>query len=297
MRRIGVFLLMIGFGGFLCGSAQGQPASGPSGPQPQIVPPPATQQPPPVDPFGPQPRPSLDNFLAFDAELKEVKVTNGTPQAHFTFNLTNISSGDVTINSVKTSCHCTVADLPSTPWKLAPKESGQISATMDLVGTPVGGSKTKTLTVSTDKGPMALYAKATVLPGEMSEMDRTNAQKVALADRQAVFRGDCASCHVTTGKDSAGHDKLGKDLYASVCGICHEAEHQASFVPNLHKLPEPTNPVFWKNWIAHGKPGTLMPAFAQGEGGFLTDTQIESLVAYLTMTIPPHPAAATTSAK
>jgi mono/diheme cytochrome c family protein len=90
---------------------------------------------------------------------------------------------------------------------------------------------------------------------------------------------------------------MGKDLYGSVCGICHEAEHQASFVPNLHKLPEPTNPAFWKNWIAHGKPGTLMPAFAQGEGGFLTDVQIESLVAYLTMAIPQHPVATAGPAK
>ena len=123
-------------------------------------------------------------------------------------------------------------------------------------------------------------------------MDRTNAQKLAMADRQAVFRGDCARCHEATAKDASGHEKMGKDLYAAVCGVCHNAEHQASFVPNLRKLPEQTSPEFWKNWIAHGKPGTLMPAFAQNEGGFLSDVQIESLVAYLSSTIPPHPVAA-----
>jgi hypothetical protein len=68
-------------------------------------------------------------------------------------------------------------------------------------------------------------------------------------------------------------------------------------VPNLHKLPDPTNAAFWKNWIMHGKPGTLMPAFAQSEGGFLSDMQIESLVAYLTMTIPSHPVAAASPVK
>jgi mono/diheme cytochrome c family protein len=280
----------MGFGGFLCSIAHGEPAT-PGGPQPKILPPPATQQPPPANPFV-QPQLSLDNFLTFDAEQKEVSVTNGTPEAHFSFNLTNISSGDVTINFVQTSCGCTVAKLPSTPWKLASKEGGEISATMQLAGTPPGGTKIKTLTVSTDKGPKALYVKAIVLPGAMTDMDRTNAQKVALADRQAVFRGDCARCHVAPAKDATGHDKLGKDLYAAVCGVCHEAEHQASFVPNLHKLPEPTNADFWKNWIMHGKPGTLMPAFAQNEGGFLTDAQIESLVAYLNSTIPSHPVAA-----
>jgi mono/diheme cytochrome c family protein len=250
-----------------------------------------------VDPFGPQPHPALDGFIAFDADQKEVSVTNGTPEAHFTFNLTNISSGDVTINSVTTSCHCTVAALPSTPWKLKAGESGQISATMDMVGTPVGGTKTKTLTISSDRGPKLLYAKATLLPGPMTGMDRTNAQKVAMADRQAVFKGDCAQCHVATAKDAAGRDRMGKDLYGAVCGICHEGEHRASFVPDLHKLSEPTSPDFWKNWIMHGKPGTLMPAFAQNEGGFLTDVQIDSIVAYLTLSIPQHPAATAGSAK
>jgi mono/diheme cytochrome c family protein len=113
--------------------------------------------------------------------------------------------------------------------------------------------------------------------------------KVAMADRQAVFHGDCASCHVKPAKDAAGHDKMGLELYTAVCGICHNSEHQASFVPNLHKLPEPTSADFWRNWIVHGKAGTLMPAFAKSEGGILSDEQIDSLTQYLTATIPSHP--------
>jgi mono/diheme cytochrome c family protein len=258
----------------------------------QIVPPPATRQPPPVNPFGPQPHPALETYLAFDGEQKEVSVTNGTTEAHFIFNLTNISSGDVTINFVQTSCGCTVAKLPATPWKLAPKESGQISATMQLAGTPPGGTKMKTLTVSSDKGPKALYVKATVLPAPapMTGMDRANNQKIAMADRQAVFKGDCVTCHVTPARDSMGHDKMGKDLYAAVCTVCHEAEHRASFVPDLHHLKDPTSPDFWKNWITQGKPGTLMPAFAKTEGGILSDEQINSLVQYLSAAIPAQPA-------
>jgi mono/diheme cytochrome c family protein len=284
--------LVIGIGNFVWSNAQAQPNTPPPPPPSQVLPPPATHEPPPVNPFTPPPVPALENYLAFDAEQKEVSVTNGTPEAHFAFNLTNISSGDVTINFVQTSCGCTVAKLPSTPWKLAPKDHGEISATMQLAGTPPGGTKVKTLTVNTDKGNKALYVRATVLaaPAPMTEMDRTNNQKVALADRQAVFKGDCARCHVTPAKDPMGHDKMGKDLYTAVCTICHEAEHQASFVPNLHHLKEPTNPEFWKNWIAHGKPGTLMPAFAKSEGGILSDAQIDSLAQYLAATIPSQPA-------
>jgi hypothetical protein len=38
--------------------------------------------------------------------------------------------------------------------------------------------------------------------------------------------------------------------------------------------------------VAHGKPGTLMPAFSAKEGGPLDNSQINSLVEYLTKTYP-----------
>ena len=120
-----LFFCALSVGILACGYSHAQQP-----PPPPAVPPPATQQPPPVNPFGPPPVPALENYLAFDAEMKEVSVTNGTPAANFVFNLTNISSGDVIINFVQTSCGCTVAKLPSTPWKLTSKESGEISATI-----------------------------------------------------------------------------------------------------------------------------------------------------------------------
>jgi len=290
----------------VCSCAHAQPAqsAGASAPAaavppatnlpPQFVaPPPATLQPPPQSPngLGTAPQGPLDEVLAFEAEQKEVSVVNGTTEAHFSFNLTNISSSPVTINYVQTSCGCTVAKLPATPWILTPKEHGEISATMQLAGTPPGGTKIKTLTVNSDKGTKALFVKATVLPepAAMTEMDRTNNLKLATADRQAVFKGDCIRCHVTPTKDIAGHEKMGQELYAVACGICHEAEHRASFVPDLHHLASPTSAEYWRNWIMHGKPGSLMPAFAQAEGGILSTQQIDSLVQYLSVTIPPHP--------
>jgi len=218
-----------------------------------------------------------------------VSVTNGTEQAHFDFSVTNVSSGDVVINSIVGSCHCTVAQLPSQPWKLAPKEVGQFSATMDLAGTPPGESKFKELIISSDKGIKKLNVTTRVLPDMSSGESRTNAVKMATADRMAVFKGDCMQCHAETAKDSAGHDKLGQDLYSAVCGICHEAAHRATFVPDLHHLKEPTSADFWRNWINNGKPGTLMPAFAKSEGGILNGEQIESLVKYLSANIPAQP--------
>ena len=40
----------------------------------------------------------------------------------------------------------------------------------------------------------------------------------------------------------------------------------------------PRDAAFWRGLIAHGREKTLMPAFAQSDGGPLQDTQIESLV-------------------
>jgi hypothetical protein len=106
--------------------------------------------------------PSLDTILAWDATTRDETVTNGTPEAKFTFSLTNISPAEVTILSVSTSCGCTVAKLPEQPWKLAPGTNGLIHATMNVAGKI--GTTAKTLTVNSDKGQKVLIVRTTVLP-------------------------------------------------------------------------------------------------------------------------------------
>jgi len=248
-----------------------------------------SQIPQPIGPVVVASTGALDDYLKFDAEAKMVSVTNGTEQAHFSFSVTNVSSSEVIISAIVGSCHCTVAQLPSQPWKLASKEVGEFSATMDLAGTPPGESKFKELIMYADKGIKKLNVTTRVLPDMSSAESRTNAVKMATADRQAVFKGDCMQCHADTAKDSAGHDRLGRDLYEAVCGVCHEAVHRATFVPDLHHLKEPTSAEFWRNWVTAGKPGTLMPAFAKSEGGILSKEQIDSLVGYLSTSIPAQP--------
>jgi len=278
-RHCGLAFISLVAGATLFGFA------GNAGAQPNVPHPPQPVAPVTVTAVG-----ALDKFLQFDAEDKTVTVTNGTEQAHFMFTVTNISSEDVLINYIIGSCHCTVAQLPSQPWKLAPKQVGEFSATMDIAGTPPGESKFKTLTVNSDKGVKVLNVTTRVLPDMSSPEDRTNNVKMATADRQAVFKGDCMQCHAETAKDSAGHDKMGQELYAAVCGICHESSRRATFVPDLHHLKDPTSAAFWRTWITGGKPGTLMPAFAKSEGGPLSNEQIDSLVNYLNSSITAQPA-------
>ena len=83
--------------------------------------------------------------------------------------------------------------------------------------------------------------------------------------------------------------KLGADLYVASCGICHEAEHRATMVPDLKVPRSPRDLAFWQKWIAEGKPGTLMPAFAATRGGPLTQEQVDSLTVYLYQYFPRNP--------
>jgi len=188
----------------------------------------------------------------------------------------------VTVLSVHPSCGCTTAELPPLPWTLVPGTNGQIRLTVNLEGKT--GTLYKTVNVSTDKGSKTLVLRINILPPvmpKMTEEERARDLAVAKIDRQAVFGTDCARCHL-----SNFQGRYGKSLYDSVCAICHEAEQRASIVPDLHHLKTPTNVEFWRAWIAHGKPGSLMPAFATSEGGPLTDIQIASLAAYLKAVIP-----------
>jgi mono/diheme cytochrome c family protein len=225
--------------------------------------------------------PLPDGILAWDEISKSTDAAADQPQVHFVFTLTNVSPGNVVVLSVHPSCGCTTTELPPLPWTIAPGTNGQIGATVNLAGK--SGTLIKTIAVSTDKGSKTLILRINMLPPvvhNLTEEERARDLAAAKIDRQAVFRGDCAKCHVNNIQG-----KFGKPLYDSVCGICHDAEHRADIVPDLHNLKTPTNEEFWRTWTAHGKPGSLMPAFATSEGGPLTDGQIFSITAYLNVAI------------
>jgi len=221
-------------------------------------------------------------ILAFDGESKEYTNQPGEMVAKFVFNLTNVSPEEVVISLVQTSCGCTTAQLPPMPWKIPAGGTGQIPVNMNVQGK--SGVVLKSVTLHTDKGQKPLMVKATIPvpdPDLMSAADRERNQLLAKADRQAIFKGDCARCHV---EPVIG--KFGKDLYTSACGVCHEAEHRATMVPDLRNLPNDTDANYWKLMVTLGKPNTLMAAFAQSQGGPLSELQITSLVDYLVANMP-----------
>jgi mono/diheme cytochrome c family protein len=236
--------------------------------------------------------PLPDGVLAWNSLMEETNAAADQPEAHFFFSFTNVSSGNVVILDAHGSCSCTAAELPSRPWIIPAGTNGQIGATVNLQGKP--SPMIKYVTVTTDKGKKDLILRINILPPvipTLTDAERARAVEMAKADRQAVFKADCAACHAkpTTGK-------YGKALYDSACAICHDAQNRASMVPDLHNLKVPTNDEFWRTWIAHGKAGSLMPAFSTAEGGPLNDMQINSVALYLTGLIPSLPMPATTNA-
>ena len=215
--------------------------------------------------------------LAFDSLLKTANATNGETKAEFSFGVTNLSSEDVVVSRVQTSCGCTAAQLPAQPWTLKPGDSGRIGVTVDLAGKYGTINKTATVISSAGSFPLSVRIMLPALDSPGVRMgDRSRNLQIAAVDRQAVFRGDCATCHVTPTLGKTGHE-----LYDTACGICHEAANRASMVPVLHALNKPTDAAYWTQWIQNGKEHTFMPAFALKSGGILSDAQIQSLVEYL----------------
>ncbi|MCI0748609.1 MAG: DUF1573 domain-containing protein [Verrucomicrobia subdivision 3 bacterium] len=263
-----------------------------------LMPPGVTPRPGQPFPFNPglppmhQPQPLTLNpplhppsYLVFDAERKETNAAPGQVTVPFTFWLTNVSRVVVSINSVRTSCGCTVAQLPAQPWLLQPGSSGPIHVTMNLAGKM--GSIEKSVTIDSSTGYRNLIVKAN-LPQPANaqpvaggiDLDRLKNMQMALADRQVVFKGECAKCH-----SEPAEGKAGEQLYVAACGICHDSAHRAAMVPDLKTLKHPTNEEHWRKWIKSGRPGSMMPAFAKAEGGPLSDEQIDSLIKFLTETI------------
>lgn len=233
------------------------------------------------------PRPAL----AWDAESKEYTSKPGERYANFSFAFTNTSANEVAINSAKSTCFCTVAKLPKEPWPIPAGSNGAIEVTMDLAGKH--GTIMKAVIVDTTAGRQTLMVKTTIAPAlaagdaAMKDADRLKNMQTAMADRQAVFKkAECASCHA----DPAKGKVLGQEVYAAVCSSCHDSPHRATSVPDLHALPHPTDAAHWEKWIRYGRAGSMMPAFAQAEGGPLNEVQIGALTNYLARTIPSRPA-------
>jgi len=77
----------------------------------------------------------------------------------------------------------------------------------------------------------------------------------AVTDFAALYSQNCAACHGANGQNGPAIDLANPEYQALV------------------------DDATLRKWISGGMPGTEMPAFAQSQGGMLTDAQIDALVA------------------
>ena len=211
--------------------------------------------------------------LRWDTLKRTVASDSGANNATVTFWVTNVSTRPITIVRIKPSCACTSEKRTKIPLHLAPKRSSRVFLDTDIRGKR--GFINKSAQVFSSAGVQKLEFKI-VIGANPTSMNRQANLAIAKSNRQAVFRGNCANCHA---KPTRGRN--GKDLFEAACGICHEAKHRASMVPDLRHHPLPENRQQWLQLITNGKPNSLMPAFGKEHGGPLSPQQIESLANYL----------------
>ena len=98
--------------------------------------------------------------LKFDAETKDYTPATDETVASFAFLALNTSKSPVMINSLRTSCGCTAAQLPSTPYTLQPGSNVAINVSMQLAGKQ--GQITKSVTVDSSVGTKTLIVRANI---------------------------------------------------------------------------------------------------------------------------------------
>lgn len=223
--------------------------------------------------------PSTGAPLIWDTVSQEYNVRFGETNASFAFQMANPSGAEVVLTAVRPTCECTVPVLPSgLPWRIGAEQSAPLRVNVDLRDR--WESFKQTIAIETAAGTNRLSLQINM--PEPTPRERN--QHAAFADRQAVFKGDCAKCHL---HPAAG--KVPALQFGTLCGTCHEAEVRAEMVPALPGRGEKGR-AYWENWMRRGKAGTWMPAFAKRFGGPLTDPQMEALLDYLTQRPPMTPA-------
>jgi mono/diheme cytochrome c family protein len=232
------------------------------------------------------------NVLEWDSLKQSCEVNDGKGPVLFSFRMTNVSEESVVVEKVNASCGCTTVNTRTTPFSLPPGASENLQVSMSVDGK--FGTVTKSLLVQGSRASWTLLVTAELPPAEvapgpgvaMSARSRSRNIGLARADRQAVFKGDCAGCHADYAEEQYGYD-----LYLGACAICHDAEHRASMVPDLRVAGMPRDAAYWRQHITHGLDTTLMPAFALEQGGILSNEQIDSLVESLVENpLEPQPA-------
>ena len=215
--------------------------------------------------------------LSWENDHLKKKVSHGVKSVRFIFPFSNKTAKAVSIESIEASCGCTQAKPPVLPWLIEAGTQQSLEVLVNVQGKT--GVFTKSLTVVSSLGNNELTTTVEIdnpILREMSPAERERNLFQSKKNRQAIFTGECGTCHAQPTRN-----KYGPSLYEAACAICHEARHRASMVPDLKSKIKSESAAYWRQWITHGKEGGIMPAFAASEKGPLSGSQISTLVHFL----------------
>ena len=211
-------------------------------------------------------------------ELGTVAFESGTVNDQFT--LTNRGQKPLVIHKVEASCGCTTADLDKDT--LATGESTQLDVKLDtqLKLGPVE----KTIDVFSNdpnKPKLTLTLLADVVASPMKgHSAEVNGMVAASAKNPlALFQGDCKRCHV-----DRGLGKTGQALFVADCAMCHGVKAEGGVAPGLLSgdYTKQSHVDYIRGVIANGAANNpSMPGFSKANEGPLSESQIDSLVKYL----------------
>ncbi|MDX2185512.1 MAG: DUF1573 domain-containing protein [Opitutaceae bacterium] len=218
--------------------------------------------------------------LTWSPSHPRIEAAVGDKEVEGGFELKNMGDTPLLLTGVHASCGCAfveIGTLPRSPQTLAPGETIKARVRIDL--THKYGPFAKSVYLTTDRGAFEIRVDV-IQSGERKHAHddiRMANMAAAKADRQAVFRADCARCH------SPEPTLLdGQTLYLKTCAICHESPNRAEAVPALVLGQVPGRlENYWETWTREGRDGTMMPAFEKTKGGPLSEEQIAALLRFL----------------
>jgi mono/diheme cytochrome c family protein len=216
--------------------------------------------------------------LVAEVRVQDVGRVETDGRVQTSFILYNKGGQTLRISDVVTSCGCTVAQL--THKVVAPGDFTRLDVVMDT-SLKLGAVRKKIEVRSNDpqRPDLTLFLTGEVIPGQMAAAHAPITLKAQ--DPLALFKGECASCHVNQGKGQTG-----QALFVADCAMCHGLNGQGhgSAGPSLLNRDYTNAAVVrqMRNIIANGSRWShQMPPFSKVKGGPLEPDEIDSLVTFL----------------
>ena len=182
----------------------------------------------------------------------------------------------LTIKKVSTSCGCTIAKLKTMVLKAGASTTLHVEMDTRLKLGPIQ----KTIDIDSNDPIRPRFSIKLIGQVHPTEKQKTHSGMLKVADRLALFKGTCKTCHV-----DKGVGKTGQELCIADCGMCHGVDGKGGVAPSLLKLAwhKPETLAYVRGIIANGAAmNPAMPPFSkQAHGGPLSEDQIDSLVNFL----------------